>query len=70
MSTARSQGDTGSWRLKPTTMKYINVINMLLLMLPGMPTSYYGEEIGMENTAVSEDHIQDPFGKFDPVSVR
>ncbi|MGH0175014.1 UNVERIFIED_CONTAM: hypothetical protein FKN15_068958 [Acipenser sinensis] len=57
----------GSWRPKPTTTKYVNVINMLLLTLPGTPTSYYGEEIGMENTAVSEDHIQDPFGKFDPM---
>ncbi|XP_058880696.1 neutral and basic amino acid transport protein rBAT [Acipenser ruthenus] len=46
--------------------KYVNVINMLLLTLPGTPTSYYGEEIGMENIAVSEDQIQDPFGKFDP----
>ncbi|MGH0147506.1 UNVERIFIED_CONTAM: hypothetical protein FKN15_010633 [Acipenser sinensis] len=47
--------------------KYVNVINMLLLTLPGTPTSYYGEEIGMENIAVSEDQIQDPFGKFDPM---
>ncbi|MGH0169308.1 UNVERIFIED_CONTAM: hypothetical protein FKN15_073701 [Acipenser sinensis] len=59
----------GSWRPKPTTTKYVNVINMLLLTLPGTPTSYYGEEIGMENTAVSEDHIQDPFGKFDPENI-
>ncbi|XP_062981626.1 amino acid transporter heavy chain SLC3A1 [Elgaria multicarinata webbii] len=29
--------------------EYINVINMLLLTLPGTPTIYYGEEIGMED---------------------
>ncbi|XP_041036838.1 neutral and basic amino acid transport protein rBAT [Carcharodon carcharias] len=28
---------------------YTNVINMLLLTLPGTPTTYYGEELGMEN---------------------
>ncbi|NXC68326.1 SLC31 protein, partial [Anhinga anhinga] len=45
--------------------EYINVINMLLLTLPGTPVTYYGEEIGMENIAsenVSEEHIS-----FDPV---
>lgn len=45
---------------------YVRVVNMLLLTLPGTPTTYYGEEIGMENVNVSV--IQDPFGKFDPVS--
>ncbi|XP_009276689.1 PREDICTED: neutral and basic amino acid transport protein rBAT [Aptenodytes forsteri] len=33
--------------------EYVNVMNMLLLTLPGTPVTYYGEEIGMENT-VSE----------------
>ncbi|XP_074845732.1 amino acid transporter heavy chain SLC3A1 [Carettochelys insculpta] len=31
--------------------EYTNVINMLLLTLPGTPITYYGEEIGMENIA-------------------
>ncbi|KAJ8418460.1 hypothetical protein AAFF_G00141690 [Aldrovandia affinis] len=46
--------------------EYTRVINMLLLTLPGTPTTYYGEEIGMENVNVSESEIQDPFGKFNP----
>ncbi|KFM06910.1 Neutral and basic amino acid transport protein rBAT [Aptenodytes forsteri] len=40
--------------------EYVNVMNMLLLTLPGTPVTYYGEEIGMENTVsenVSEEHI-------------
>lgn len=41
---------------------------MLLLTLPGTPTTYYGEEIGMVNINVTIDEIQDPFGKFNPVS--
>ncbi|NWY62098.1 SLC31 protein, partial [Chionis minor] len=48
--------------------EYVNVINMLLLTLPGTPVTYYGEEIGMENIAsenVSEDHINsDPVVTF------
>ncbi|KTG03752.1 hypothetical protein cypCar_00030933 [Cyprinus carpio] len=30
--------------------EYIRAINMLLLTLPGTPTTYYGEEIGMSNS--------------------
>lgn len=45
---------------------YVPAINMMLLTLPGTPTTYYGEEIGMVNVNVSV--IQDPFGKFNPVS--
>ncbi|NXO34965.1 SLC31 protein, partial [Locustella ochotensis] len=38
--------------------EYINVMNMLLLTLPGTPVTYYGEEIGMENVAsVSEELV-------------
>uniref|UniRef100_A0A9J7YZC8 Amino acid transporter heavy chain SLC3A1 n=1 Tax=Cyprinus carpio carpio TaxID=630221 RepID=A0A9J7YZC8_CYPCA len=45
--------------------EYIRAINMLLLTLPGTPTTYYGEEIGMVNVNVSV--IQDPFGQHDPL---
>ncbi|XP_030355001.1 neutral and basic amino acid transport protein rBAT [Strigops habroptila] len=31
--------------------EYVNVMNMLLLTLPGTPVTYYGEEIGMQNIA-------------------
>lgn len=51
-------------------MLYTDVVNMLLMTLPGTPTTYYGEELGMENIHVPEDEIQDPFGKFDPVSTK
>ncbi|NXQ87369.1 SLC31 protein, partial [Nyctibius grandis] len=48
--------------------EYVNVINMLLLTLPGTPVTYYGEEIGMENIAsenVSEECINsDPVVTF------
>ncbi|KAF3841886.1 hypothetical protein F7725_023837 [Dissostichus mawsoni] len=33
---------------------YVRVINMLLLTLPGTPTTYNGEEIGMENINVQK----------------
>lgn len=42
----------------------IRVINMLLLTLPGTPTTYYGEEIGMENINITDSQIQDPAGKY------
>ncbi|NXW05481.1 SLC31 protein, partial [Fregetta grallaria] len=48
--------------------EYVNVMNMLLLTLPGTPVTYYGEEIGMENIAsenVSEECINsDPVVTF------
>ncbi|KAM8851592.1 amino acid transporter heavy chain SLC3A1 [Synchiropus picturatus] len=43
---------------------YVPVLNMLLLTLPGTPTTYYGEEIGMENINITASHVQDPFGKY------
>lgn len=48
---------------------YVRVINMLLLTLPGTPTTYYGEEIGMENINITADQVQDPFGKYNLVSI-
>jgi len=42
---------------------------MLLLTLPGTPTTYYGEEIGMNEIHVSYEDTQDPWGKnLGPVS--
>ena len=47
----------------------MNAINMILLLLPGTPTTYQGEEIGMLNIKVSYEDTQDPFGKLvGPVS--
>jgi alpha-glucosidase len=36
------------------------VANMMLLTLRGTPTTYYGEEIGMENVDIPLEFIQDP----------
>ncbi len=36
------------------------VANMLLLTLRGTPTTYYGEEIGMENGPIPPEYVQDP----------
>ena len=36
------------------------VANMLLMTLRGTPTTYYGEEIGMENVEIPPNFIQDP----------
>ncbi|KAG7228528.1 hypothetical protein INR49_007702 [Caranx melampygus] len=49
---------------------YIRAINMLLLTLPGTPTTYYGEEIGMENINVTDSQIQDPAGKYNSSASR
>ena len=49
--------------------QYASVLNMLLLLLPGTPTTYQGEEFGMLDTQVSFEETQDPRGKnFGPVS--
>ena len=34
--------------------------NTLLLTLRGTPTTYYGEEIGMENVPIPAEFVQDP----------
>ncbi|KAM4592195.1 amino acid transporter heavy chain SLC3A1 [Odontesthes bonariensis] len=49
---------------------YIRAINMMLLTLPGTPTTYYGEEIGMENINVTASQIQDPAGKYNASASR
>jgi alpha-glucosidase len=36
------------------------VANMLLLTLRGTPTTYYGEEIGMQNVPIPPEFLQDP----------
>ncbi|XP_042865643.1 maltase A1-like [Penaeus japonicus] len=41
----------------------IDALNMLILLLPGTPVTYYGEEIGMVNTPVSWEETQDPQGQ-------
>ncbi|NXG36148.1 SLC31 protein, partial [Dromaius novaehollandiae] len=48
-------GNPNSARISSRVGKeYVNVINMLLLTLPGTPITYYGEEIGMENIVSEE----------------
>ncbi|XP_012942770.2 maltase 1 [Aplysia californica] len=39
-----------------------NAFNMLLLTLKGTPTTYYGEEIAMEDIDVAYNESQDPWG--------
>ncbi|CAD5118687.1 DgyrCDS7370 [Dimorphilus gyrociliatus] len=43
--------------------QFTKLLNVLLLTLPGTPTTYYGEEIGMQNIEVSFEDTQDPFGR-------
>jgi len=38
-------------------------MNVLLLTLPGTPTTYYGEEIAMNNIEIDYEDVQDPKGK-------
>ncbi|KAK4303292.1 hypothetical protein Pmani_024677 [Petrolisthes manimaculis] len=40
----------------------VDALNMLNLLLPGTPTTYYGEELGMENTFISWEDTRDPKG--------
>ncbi|KAJ4436648.1 hypothetical protein ANN_16779 [Periplaneta americana] len=40
----------------------VDAINMIILLLPGTPVTYNGEEIGMEDTAVSWEETKDTFG--------
>ncbi|XP_013421849.1 alpha-glucosidase-like isoform X2 [Lingula anatina] len=43
--------------------EFVNAMNTLLLLLPGTPTTYNGEELGLTNIEVSYEDTQDPFGK-------
>ncbi|XP_070531688.1 amino acid transporter heavy chain SLC3A1-like [Ptychodera flava] len=47
-------------------VEYLRAMNVMLLTLPGTPTTYYGEEIGMENIWVSYNDTQDPYAKNNP----
>ncbi|XP_047501137.1 maltase A3-like isoform X1 [Penaeus chinensis] len=40
----------------------VDALNMLVLLLPGTPVTYNGEEIGMVNTFISWEDTQDPQG--------
>ena len=43
---------------------------LLLLTLPGAPTLYYGEEIGMQNVPIPSDRARDPWGIAEPAQSR
>ncbi|KAK2716300.1 hypothetical protein QYM36_010766, partial [Artemia franciscana] len=42
--------------------RLVDGVNMINLLMPGTPITYYGEEIGMINTFISYEDTQDPFG--------
>ena len=44
-------------------LEMIDMMNMLLLTLPGTPTCYAGDEIGMENVYYTFNETQDPYGR-------
>ena len=46
--------------------KYARAMNVLNLLLPGTPTTYYGEEIAMEGIWVSYNDTQDPYAINNP----
>lgn len=41
---------------------YVSALNLLLMTLPGVAFTYYGEEIGMHDVDVSWDQAQDLVG--------
>ena len=50
-------------------MQYADALNVLILTLPGTPTTYYGEEIAMNEIEVNFEDLQDPWAKnFGPVN--
>jgi alpha-glucosidase len=46
--------------------KQARVAGMLLLTLRGTPTMYYGDELGMEDVAISPAQVKDPAEKNEP----
>lgn len=40
---------------------YVDVMNMMLLTLPGTPTTYYGEELGMRGGNYTGKKPKDPY---------
>ncbi|XP_076066771.1 maltase A3-like [Oratosquilla oratoria] len=40
----------------------VDALNMLTLLLPGTPVTYYGEEIGMQDVYISWEDTKDPWG--------
>nr|XP_045597498.1 probable maltase [Procambarus clarkii] len=40
----------------------VDALNMMILLLPGTPVVYYGEEIGMEDTAITWNETRDSLG--------
>ncbi|XP_046401629.1 maltase A3-like [Ischnura elegans] len=40
----------------------VDALNMIIMLLPGTGVSYYGEEIGMEDTFITWQQTQDPQG--------
>jgi alpha-glucosidase len=47
-------------------LRQARVAAMLLLTLRGTPTLYYGDEIGMQNGAITAEQVRDPYEKNVP----
>lgn len=45
----------------------VDAMNMLLTLLPGVCTTYYGDELGMQDIDISGRESQDPEGKANKV---
>ncbi|XP_042236550.1 maltase A3-like isoform X2 [Homarus americanus] len=41
----------------------VDALHMMTMLLPGTPITYYGDELGMEDTYVTWEETQDPYGK-------